>query len=1128
MSTTKFLRDGEGNLVVDAKTGRPLSVTYNDVTGVTSVDGLTGDVVLSGTYAKQTGTYPRMTVGSATKAAQDANGNDIAVTYVKKTLLQNYYFARLTELTAQLVGDKPTAAETAYLETTTTNLAIDFESEQKITITHTLQANLEISNQNAVDISMAFACSRNTQLEFAARVFVDDTQVSREQAFGLRTYNGSNDFTNVNELAASIVLDLIQGVQTFSAGQTIKIEIVTRQNTANTLNIRYFCGVSVSGIERNCFAKLDFSNAIISTNQITDGAITFPKLSAELQKTLAAANIKIALQDNNNVYVRKTLTVIPLIVGKRTAIETGSTDMPANWDDLSDGDLVFVRFAEYADATYEGGTVNWVEPPTKTGFAVMQRDDTAPGYDLVVAVCYDPESTSEESTPVIDLGEVTLTEQSLGGNIEISMSDTITVSFEQATQAQAETPPVVKVKIGGEYHEFYRTKISTDATAAYIYFTATEDLGEGTKFYYLQITVSESGGASAGLFVWNYGLLGGILNEFNIGTLTFTEDTVTRPVTDDEWGLVQGANVMTFRITDTADTVISEQFKMYLTHYHEGESNPDPVDLYNRSFFGVVMTQSGTPYGYSAVYDATNKQIVVSKVSLGSGGGLAQNEIINREASIDIANEESPDFVENSAELYAKQTIKASISILSEELDSGRINAPAVTADNGKIYIFGGISNSKYSDEIIEYDYNEKTIKTLSAKLPSGRDEVAAAFANNGNIYIFGGYTSGNGVYFSDICRFNIDTQKVTIVGTLDNGARNIAAVTANNGYIYLFGGERGTSGIGGGLGYTNKILKFSPETETYTTIGTTLPFENYCTAVNSTSGKIYIFPRYGNEIYEFDPELDTITKTISTIDAILPASWHLGRASNGLNENIYIFADYGGTGGNADRFLEFDPKTEILKTADTILPMVKRGSAIATGLDKIIYIIGGNDSAQILAFNSGKSSYKKYTDGKDGTTPHIGENKHWYIGEEDTGIIAEGKDGATPEIGANGNWFINGQDTGKPSKGAKGDDGKSVTSATAGTVSEADGYTITPIEFVFSDGSKTGSVEVKAKHGAKGTDAQVTKAKIAEVLGCTEAQIDALVALAQKITVSDSTVTISGNITATDEITGANFNTTA
>lgn len=57
--------------------------------------------------------------------------------------------------------------------------------------------------------------------------------------------------------------------------------------------------------------------------------------------------------------------------------------------------------------------------------------------------------------------------------------------------------------------------------------------------------------------------------------------------------------------------------------------------------------------------------------------------------------------------------------------------------------------------------------------------------------------------------------------------------------------------------------------------------------------------------------------------------------------------------------------------------------------------------------------------DGKDGITPHIGNNKHWCLGDRDTGVVAEGKDGkdgATPVIGSNGNWWIDGKDTGKQS----------------------------------------------------------------------------------------------------------------
>ena len=83
---------------------------------------------------------------------------------------------------------------------------------------------------------------------------------------------------------------------------------------------------------------------------------------------------------------------------------------------------------------------------------------------------------------------------------------------------------------------------------------------------------------------------------------------------------------------------------------------------------------------------------------------------------------------------------------------------------------------------------------------------------------------------------------------------------------------------------------------------------------------------------------------------------------------------------------------------------------------------------------------------GKDGTTPHIGSNGNWYLGDQDTGKPsqgkqgpqgapgkdgqqgvpgASGKDGDTPYIGSNGHWYVGSRDTGKPSQGRAGTDGK-------------------------------------------------------------------------------------------------------
>ena len=50
--------------------------------------------------------------------------------------------------------------------------------------------------------------------------------------------------------------------------------------------------------------------------------------------------------------------------------------------------------------------------------------------------------------------------------------------------------------------------------------------------------------------------------------------------------------------------------------------------------------------------------------------------------------------------------------------------------------------------------------------------------------------------------------------------------------------------------------------------------------------------------------------------------------------------------------------------------------------------------------------------DGIDGITPHIDETtKHWFIGETDTGVLAEGINGVDGKDGTNGVDGTNGQD---------------------------------------------------------------------------------------------------------------------
>lgn len=108
-----------------------------------------------------------------------------------------------------------------------------------------------------------------------------------------------------------------------------------------------------------------------------------------------------------------------------------------------------------------------------------------------------------------------------------------------------------------------------------------------------------------------------------------------------------------------------------------------------------------------------------------------------------------------------------------------------------------------------------------------------------------------------------------------------------------------------------------------------------------------------------------------------------------------------------------------------------KLNEASVTGIDKFYldfcnaFILVDLTCKEDTGFESESPSInlrgviERNRDGKDGVTPRIDpETKHWMIGIEDTGIVAEGKDGLTPFIGENGNWWIGDVDTDKPSRG--------------------------------------------------------------------------------------------------------------
>ena len=84
-------------------------------------------------------------------------------------------------------------------------------------------------------------------------------------------------------------------------------------------------------------------------------------------------------------------------------------------------------------------------------------------------------------------------------------------------------------------------------------------------------------------------------------------------------------------------------------------------------------------------------------------------------------------------------------------------------------------------------------------------------------------------------------------------------------------------------------------------------------------------------------------------------------------------------------------------------------------------------------------------TPGKDGVTPHIGENGNWWIGDVDTGVKVTGQSGTdgkngtdsnvSAHLGANGNWWVGDVDTGVKATGQNVEEAEYVTPEMFGAV---------------------------------------------------------------------------------------------
>jgi N-acetylneuraminic acid mutarotase len=224
-------------------------------------------------------------------------------------------------------------------------------------------------------------------------------------------------------------------------------------------------------------------------------------------------------------------------------------------------------------------------------------------------------------------------------------------------------------------------------------------------------------------------------------------------------------------------------------------------------------------------------------------------------------------------------------TVLSETLPSKLLESCAVAVGT-KIYLFGGYYDGSYKKTIYCFDTQTDKVSTLSASLSVGTRSIGAAAVGT-KIYLFGGlayHLTLNSQESAAIRCFDTETQTITTLSTtLPKASYDIGAAAVGT-KIYLFGGHHDE-------GYFSSIRCFDTETQTLTTLSATLPIETYGISATTVGTKIYLDggDKGDGTIYCFNTE----TQTITALDKKLPLDIDLTGGMVTIGTKIYLL---GGT----------------------------------------------------------------------------------------------------------------------------------------------------------------------------------------------------------------------------------------
>lgn len=220
------------------------------------------------------------------------SANYVNNNFAPLSLIGRLYFDKKSETAVDLSTAAPTVAVSNVITKQITSSTIDWNTPDLVA-TRTFDNTISLNKESGITFNIALSTDVDCSLAIGARIKTSTdngtswTYISTAQTFSFKSLLTADSYSNYKFRLYS---DSIENEKVYTQGTLYAVELFLIEEHAVTANISIYCGVDISSVNIYSTGEFALNNVMVDTDEISDHAVTYAKLSTDLQTLVDKIN----------------------------------------------------------------------------------------------------------------------------------------------------------------------------------------------------------------------------------------------------------------------------------------------------------------------------------------------------------------------------------------------------------------------------------------------------------------------------------------------------------------------------------------------------------------------------------------------------------------------------------------------------------------------------------------------------------------------------------------------------------------------------------------------------------------------------------------------------------------------